>query len=169
MVHWFIDRVAYWLPCWRVSVAERVSVSDWQPLSTELHSHWNRETSFFAGLYAGSVLVLVMVQVQDQEFLLSHGDDPGVDVFLFSLHQLDIIQDLVNIVCRYLHFLLTHSWHLNQSQQRHNVTMETRTDRCTRIQAQVALKSLGYAECLIYGPDCLSFEQKSAEKTSSTF
>lgn len=54
-----------------------------------------------AELAAGWDLVLVLV-------LQSHSDDPGVNAFLFSLHQLDVTQELVKFLWRYLHFLLTH-------------------------------------------------------------
>ena len=40
-------------------------------------------------------------------FLLFHGDDSGVDGFLFSLHLLDVAQDLVHFICRDLHLFLT--------------------------------------------------------------
>lgn len=39
--------------------------------------------------------------------LLSHGGDPGVDGLLFSLHQLDVRQDLVDVVGGHLYVVLT--------------------------------------------------------------
>lgn len=41
-------------------------------------------------------------------YLLFHCDDPGVDGFLFSLHQLDIIQDLIHFLRTDFRIILTH-------------------------------------------------------------
>lgn len=49
--------------------------------------------------------------------LLFHGNDPGVDGLLFSLHQLDICEDFAHFICRELHLPLVHRGHLNQSQR----------------------------------------------------
>lgn len=60
-----------------------------------------------------------------ERYLLSHGDDSGVNCFLFSFHQLHVIQDLVHFLCWDLCILRTHWWYLHQSQSRYSVTMET--------------------------------------------
>lgn len=52
---------------------------------------------------AGWFLALILVW-----FLLFHCDDPGVDGFLFSLHQLDIVQDLIHFLRTDFCIILTH-------------------------------------------------------------